>query len=125
MALVEFEASGPVGLIRMNRPKWNQMSAALAADLSAAVDAATSPEIRAVVVHGTPNFCAGADIGEFIECQEAGTPTTLHRQLGGVNRRVELLAKPSTAAAVSLPSRATSGCSAKGPGSGSRRSSSA
>jgi enoyl-CoA hydratase/carnithine racemase len=100
MALVEFEKSGAVGLIRMNRPKWNQMSAALAADLSTAVDAAAAPDVRAVVVHGSPNFCAGADIAEFIESQEAGKPTTLHRELGAIHRRIELLPKPVVAAVV-------------------------
>ena len=62
------EISGPVGLIKLNRPKaMNALCADLAREIAEAVDAYEKNEaIGALVVTGSEKaFCAGADIKEM------------------------------------------------------------
>ena len=62
------ETHGAVGLIRLNRPQaLNALSAALMADLDAALEAfETDPAIGAIVLTGSEKaFAAGADIKEM------------------------------------------------------------
>jgi enoyl-CoA hydratase len=62
------ETHGPVGLIRLNRPQaLNALSAALMADLDAALEAfEADPAIGAIVLTGSEKaFAAGADIKEM------------------------------------------------------------
>ncbi len=98
MALVEFEKRGGVGVIRFSRPPMNQVSAELGADLEKAIAQAESPDVRAVVVTGSPNFCAGADITDFIAAHQEGRRSGLARELSRVLRRLEQLEKPTIAA---------------------------
>jgi enoyl-CoA hydratase len=59
---------GPVGWITLDRPaKRNAISAAMAADLHAALDdAEADPDVRVIVLRGAgPAFCAGFDLGEL------------------------------------------------------------
>ena len=65
MSFVDFEMQGAVALITLNRPPLNALSAALTADLDAAIEKASDPAVRAVVVTGDKHFAAGADISEF------------------------------------------------------------
>jgi enoyl-CoA hydratase len=67
-ASVVVETHGAVGLIRLNRPQaLNALSAALMADLDAALEAfEADPAIRAIVLTGSEKaFAAGADIREM------------------------------------------------------------
>jgi enoyl-CoA hydratase len=64
------ETRGPVGLIRLNRPKaMNAINSALVADLGQALDAfEADPAIGAVVLTGNEKaFAAGADIKEMAD----------------------------------------------------------
>lgn len=59
---------GPTAWITLDRPaKLNAISAAMAADLHAALDEAEAdPGVRVIVVRGAgPAFCAGFDLGEM------------------------------------------------------------
>jgi enoyl-CoA hydratase len=76
-ALVLVERDGPVGVVRLNRPK--QLNA-LSGDLMEALVAAlreldADPEVRAIVLGGDERaFAAGADVAELA----AGTPVSLY-----------------------------------------------
>lgn len=66
---------GPVRTIRMNRPeKKNALTQPMYEAMTRALhEAATSKTIRCVVLAGAPGaFCAGADIGEFLEAAQSG-----------------------------------------------------
>lgn len=71
---VNLEISDKVGVIRLDRPKMNAISRQVVQELAAAaLEAANSPDVGAVVVWGGPRiFAAGADIGEFNESSSAG-----------------------------------------------------
>ena len=60
---------GAVLTITLNRPEvFNAFNAALHAGLRAALEAASEPEVRAVVITGAGRgFCAGQDLKEFQE----------------------------------------------------------
>lgn len=81
-ATVTFEREDRTGILRLNRPhRMNAVNETLYEELAAALDAAAShPEIRALILTGTPlvrqgkvkeAFCAGADLKEHA----AGTRT--------------------------------------------------
>jgi methylglutaconyl-CoA hydratase len=73
--LVRVVQDGPVRRITMTRaPRRNALSRALVAGLHRAfAEIAEGGETRVVVLAGDgPVFCAGADIGEFIEAAESG-----------------------------------------------------
>jgi len=62
-------------IIRMNRPeKKNALTQPMYAAMTAALqNAADNAAVRCVVLAGAPGaFCAGADIGEFLEAAERG-----------------------------------------------------
>lgn len=97
--LVRFEPMGPVGVITLDRPPVNAISAELVGDLEAAVDEAADPSIRAVVLTGSPHFAAGADITAFkAGLDEAGDPAMLGADLSRVLASIEQLPKPVIAA---------------------------
>jgi len=73
---------GGVRLIRMNRAeKKNALTQPMYAEMTRALrEAAASDAIRCIVLAGAPGaFCAGADIGEFLEAAQSGglRPMTL------------------------------------------------
>jgi enoyl-CoA hydratase/carnithine racemase len=66
---------GAVRLIRMNRPeKKNALTQQMYEAMTQALrEAAANEAIRAIVLAGAPGaFCAGADIGEFLEAAQSG-----------------------------------------------------
>ncbi len=73
---------GAVRIIRMNRPeKKNALTQPMYAEMTRALNGAGQNEaIRCVLIAGLPGiFCAGADIGEFLEAAQSGAlrPSTL------------------------------------------------
>ena len=73
---------GAVRIIRLNRPeKKNALTQPMYAAMTAALrEAGASAAIRCVIFAGGPGaFCAGADIGEFLEAAQSGglRPRTL------------------------------------------------
>jgi enoyl-CoA hydratase/carnithine racemase len=66
---VRLETSGGIGTIRLDRPPVNAMNDQLTSELAdAAGAAASSDQIRAVIVYGGEKvFAAGADIGDMAE----------------------------------------------------------
>jgi 2-(1,2-epoxy-1,2-dihydrophenyl)acetyl-CoA isomerase len=73
MSEVLTERDGAVLTITLNRPDvFNAFNAALHAALRAALEEATSPDVRAVVITGAGRgFCAGQDLKEFQEMPES------------------------------------------------------
>jgi enoyl-CoA hydratase/carnithine racemase len=66
MPLATFERHGDAGVITLNNPPLNLVSAALFADFRAAVDEATGSGVRALVVRAEGRvFSAGADVTMF------------------------------------------------------------
>jgi enoyl-CoA hydratase/carnithine racemase len=99
MTLARFEAHDAVGLITLDRPKVNALSAELIEDLANAVAEATSPVIRSVIVTGAPHFAAGADITAFKAAMDAGdSAAAIGNRLSQVCDLVEALDKPVIAA---------------------------
>ncbi len=97
MSVVDFAIDGAVAVITLNRPPVNALSVDLIKELDAAITRAEAPEVRAVVITGSP-FAAGADITGFEAAFEAGDEPALAGNLSAVIRRLELLAKPTIAA---------------------------
>jgi enoyl-CoA hydratase/carnithine racemase len=66
---VRLETSGGIGTIRLDRPPVNAMNDQLTTELAdAAGTAASSEQVRAVIVYGGEKvFAAGADIGDMAE----------------------------------------------------------
>jgi enoyl-CoA hydratase/carnithine racemase len=66
---VRLEVAGGVGTIRLDRPKLNALNAQVQAEMrAAAIEAAGSDEIKAVVIYGGERvFAAGADIVEMAD----------------------------------------------------------
>lgn len=80
--LVVVTDDGAIRIIRMNRPeKKNALTQPMYAEMTRALrEAGTNDTIRCVVLAGGPGaFCAGADIGEFLESAQSGglRPMTL------------------------------------------------
>ena len=98
MSLVEYTVEGAVAVLTLNRPPVNALSAALAADLEAAVARAADPAVRAVVVTGSPHFAAGADIGELKAAASGSDDTPLAWRLSAALLALEALPKPTIAA---------------------------
>ena len=98
MSLVDFSTEGAVAVVRLNRPPVNALSEELSSDLYEAFGRCEGPEVRAVVLTGTPHFAAGADIKGFQAVYESGGEEEIaHTLLRAVNR-LERLAKPTIAA---------------------------
>lgn len=99
MTTVRFHTDGAVGVITLDRPPVNAINADLVADLGEAIEAASSPDVRAVVVTGEPHFAAGADIKGFKADLDAGlNPGRVAEGLSLVLSGLEGLAKPVIAA---------------------------
>jgi len=98
VSYADFEMQGAVALITLNHPPVNALSAALTADIDAAITLAAGPDVRAVIVTGSPHFAAGADISEFKTAMDSGGEDALASRLSEVVRHLELLPKPVIAA---------------------------
>jgi enoyl-CoA hydratase/carnithine racemase len=98
VSFVDFEMQGAVALITLNRPPLKALSADLTADLDGAIEKASDPAVRAVVVTGDKHFAAGADISEFQAAMDGGGGDGLANRLSEVVRHLEMLPKPVIAA---------------------------
>jgi enoyl-CoA hydratase/carnithine racemase len=98
VSLVEYEVEGSVAVITLARPPVNALNAELIGDVSDAVDASASGDIRAVVVTGQKHFAAGADIKRFVDAFDSGASEPQASGLGEVVRKLEQLPKPVIAA---------------------------
>jgi enoyl-CoA hydratase/carnithine racemase len=98
MSLVRYDVDGAVAVLTLDRPPVNLLSQALVADLAAAIEEASDPAIRAVVLTGAPHFAAGADIKEFEVVFDGGLEGSPAAALGSTFRALELLEKPVIAA---------------------------
>ncbi|MDE0368990.1 MAG: enoyl-CoA hydratase-related protein [bacterium] len=100
MEYTSFTTHDAVGLIELTRPPVNAISADVVRDLDDALDQASDPGIRAVVITGRPHFAAGADINRFKEAHEEGADARSLEadRLGALVRRMELMTKPIIAA---------------------------
>jgi len=74
---VNLEAADGIGTIRLNRPPVNALNDQLTGELAAAArEAASSDEVRAVIIYGGERaFAAGADIKEMAEASYAAMAT--------------------------------------------------
>lgn len=98
MELVDYRRDGAVAVITLQRPPVNALNPALIADIDEAVGLAEAPDVRAVVITGSPHFAAGADITGFQASFDSGAE---ERQATGLSEaviRLERLAKPTIAA---------------------------
>lgn len=98
MSLVDYAVQEGVAVITLNRPPVNALNNELIGDIGAAVAAAGSDDVRAVVITGEPHFAAGADITGF---QAAFDGEVEERQASGLSEVVaglESLPKPTIAA---------------------------
>ena len=98
MELVDYRMDGAVAVITLQRPPVNALNPALIADIAEAVGQAEAPDVRAVVITGSPHFAAGADITGFQASFDSGAE---ERQATGLSEaviRLEGLAKPTIAA---------------------------
>lgn len=104
--LVRCDLDHEVATITLASPaSRNALSAALLADLHDALDTATAPGVRAVVLtHEPPVFCAGADLKER-SAGGPGTPVPGSERMVGAIRRIMDADQP-VIAAVKGPVRA-------------------
>lgn len=98
MELVDYALDGSVAVITLNRPPVNALNPELIADIDAAVAMAEAPEVRAVVITGSPHFAAGADITGFQRAFESGAEERQATGLSETVLRLENLPKPTIAA---------------------------
>ena len=100
MEYASYTTHDAVGLIELTRPPVNAISARVVRDLDQALDRASDPGIRAVVITGRPHFAAGADINRFKQAHEEGTGARSleAERLGALVRRMELMTQPIIAA---------------------------
>jgi enoyl-CoA hydratase len=102
--LINYTVSDAVATITLNRPPVNALNAELIADIGAALTGAEVPDIRAVVITGSPHFAAGADITAFRQSFDGdgdgdgdGGPG-LAASLSAVVAQLQALEKPTIAA---------------------------
>ncbi len=98
MTDVDYAVSDGVATITLNRPPVNALNASLIADIVAAVGLAEDPEVRAVVITGSPRFSVGADITGFEEALEGNAEDRQSVGLAAAVARLEALPKPTIAA---------------------------
>lgn len=98
MGLVEYTVSDAVATITLNRPPVNALNAELISDIGAALEEAASPDVRAVVITGSPHFAAGADITGFQASFDGDGEADLAGDLASVVKGLEELEKPTIAA---------------------------
>ncbi len=98
MTHVDYAVVDGVATITLNRPPVNALNAELIADIDAAVGLAEDPEVRAVVITGSPRFSVGADISGFEEALEGSAEDRQSVGLAAAVARLEALPKPTIAA---------------------------
>lgn len=98
MTHVDYAVVDGVATITLNRPPVNALNAELIADIDAAVGLAEDPEVRAVVITGSPRFSVGADITGFEEALEGSAEDRQSVGLAAAVARLEALPKPTIAA---------------------------
>lgn len=98
MGLVEYTVSDAVARITLNRPPVNALNAELITDIGVAVEQAAAPNVRAVVITGSPHFAAGADITGFQAAFDGDGDIDLAGDLASVVKQLEDLEKPTIAA---------------------------
>lgn len=98
MELVDYALDGAVAVITLNRPPVNALNPELIADIDAAIAMAETPEVRAVVITGSPHFAAGADITGFQAAFDSGAEERQATGLSEAVLRLENLPKPTIAA---------------------------
>jgi enoyl-CoA hydratase len=98
VGFVEYNVSESVARITLNRPPVNALNAELIADIDQALEEATAPEVRAVVITGSPHFAAGADITGFQAAFDGDRESDLAGDLASVVKRLENLQKLTIAA---------------------------
>jgi len=98
VSLVEYTISGAVATITLCRPPVNALNAVLVAAIGDALDAAADPDVRAVIITGSPHFAAGADISGFQAAFDGNAEPDLAAALSAVVTRLERLDKPTIAA---------------------------
>jgi enoyl-CoA hydratase/carnithine racemase len=98
VSLVEYDVDGAVARITLTRPPVNALNRDLIAEIGEAVQRASAPEVRAVVITGAPHFAAGADITGFQESFERGDEERQASGLLDVVAGLEALEKPTIAA---------------------------
>ena len=93
---VELTADGKVAILTLNRPdSVNALSAAMMADLNAALDAVGSGAFRALVLTGSGRgFCSGANMKELPGHRTEGAGQVLERVFHPVFRRLRDLDMP-------------------------------
>ena len=89
MAQLTFQKIGYVGVIQVDRPEaLNALNRDIIDALDVELDKiAADPEVRVLVIGGTPNFAAGADIKSMVECDPEGAKKfsfspTYHKLMG-------------------------------------------
>jgi enoyl-CoA hydratase/carnithine racemase len=98
VSLVDYEVSGAVACITLDRPPVNALDVDLIAALDHAIGCAEHPAVRAVVLTGRHHFAAGADIKAFARSVKSGDGDPQASALAAVIRRLERLEKPTIAA---------------------------
>ena len=98
MSLVHYTTHGAVAKIELDRPPVNALNGELIADIDSALELASDAAIRAVVMHGSKHFAAGADIKRFVDSFDAGGSEPQASGLAAVVRKLEQLQKPTIAA---------------------------
>ncbi len=98
MELVDYAVDDAVAVITLNRPPVNALNPALIGDIDAAIARAEDPDVRAVVITGTPHFAAGADITGFQAAFDSGAKERQATGLSEAVLRLENLHKPTIAA---------------------------
>jgi enoyl-CoA hydratase/carnithine racemase len=94
--LVDYTTVDAVARITLNRPPVNALNAQLIGDIREAIELASDPGIRAVVIHGEGrHFAAGADIKRFVDSFDKtdGGEEQQASGLGEVIRTIERLPK--------------------------------
>lgn len=98
MSLVDFSTDGAVAVVRLDRPPVNALSEELSQDLYETFGQCEDPDIRAVVITGTPHFAAGADIKGFQAVYDSEGEEQIAGTLLKAVDRLEKLEKPTVAA---------------------------
>jgi 2-(1,2-epoxy-1,2-dihydrophenyl)acetyl-CoA isomerase len=97
MKFITLERSGPLALIRLNRPdKYNCFNRAMALELQAALDDCRDDEaIRAVYLTGVGKaFCSGQDLNEVTGENAPSFSTILNEHFNPIILRLRRLEKP-------------------------------
>jgi len=97
MSLVDYELDGAVARVTLNRPPVNALNSELTSDIAAALTRAADPAVRAVVIHGSRHFAAGADITRFVDAFDSEEELQAS-EVAAVALQLEQLEKPVIAA---------------------------